>query len=196
MFTNLIAFTEEAGAWDYDLTITHQSPVDPRTLVSAIQFVRDKGEPIVLHCNFWNSTDASPIEWIKLRNRLCAYLQHRMYEIRTMDSLTRWPVTKWHFERHMRLVNKRCRAQMNWTNYGKEGWHIHHLLPMACFDLRKRSHRLLCQSLANLRPVWAHLNYAQRNIVTIGDVTRYVNGRLKLRAYRDSVSKIKSGLNT
>ena len=85
---------------------------------------------------------------------MCYYLRRRIYEIRIEGSLTEWPRTKWFFEREMEWMKQRCRAQMSWDNYGRDGWHIDHLIPMSWFDLRKLAHRKLCQRLANLRPAW------------------------------------------
>jgi hypothetical protein len=106
-----------------------------------------------------------------------------MHEIRDMDALTQWPLTKWFFERQMEKMNQRCRAQMGWPNYGRDGCHIDHLLPMSWFDLNSRAHRKLCQSVSNLRPEWDINNFARRNTVTIGDITGYVNERLALRRH-------------
>jgi hypothetical protein len=183
MFTHLVAVTEDKIAWEFDLAISHRSPVDPATKITEIRFVSDSGNSLFLNCSFWNNSNLEPDQWIRMRNRLCAPLQSRMHEIRIMGSLTQWPLTKWFFERQMERINQRCRAQMNWTNYGRGGWAIDHLLPMSCFDLNSRAQLKLCQSLANLRPAWDIHNWARRNTVTIRDITRYVNGHLALRRY-------------
>ena len=131
MFTHLIAATEDGMAWEYDLTINHRSPVDPETKITKIRFVSDSGKSLFLSCSFLNNTNLEAGQWIRMRNRLCASLRSRMYEIRIMGSRTGWPLTKWFFEQQMERINQRCRAQMNWANYGQGGWVIDHLLPVS-----------------------------------------------------------------
>ncbi len=60
---------------------------------------------------------------------------------------------KRHLERHFM-------PGMNWNNYGKDGWHIDHIIPKARFnftypedlDFKK------CWALKNLQPLWAKEN--------------------------------------
>jgi hypothetical protein len=44
---------------------------------------------------------------------------------------------------------------MNWKNYGKNGWHIDHILPCASFDLTDLTQRKKCFHYSNLQPLWA-----------------------------------------
>jgi hypothetical protein len=112
---------------EYDLGKSHRNPVDPETEVIEILFIYESGDGLSLRNSFWNNTGLATAEWILLRNRMCYYLRRRMYEIRIEGSLTKWPRTKWFFEREMEWMNQRCRAQMSWDNYGRDGWHIDHL---------------------------------------------------------------------
>jgi hypothetical protein len=182
MFTHLFAVTEDKIIWEYDLTISHQAPVDPATKITEISFVSDSGKSLFLKCSFWNNSNLETDQWIRMRNRLCAPLRDRMHEIRLTGSRTLWPLTKWFFERQMERINQRATAQMDWTNYGRDGWVIDHVLPMSCFDFNSPGHLLLCQSLANLRPAWDIHNWARRNTVTIRDITRYVNSASRCAA--------------
>lgn len=43
---------------------------------------------------------------------------------------------------------------MNWDNYGKGGWVIDHVKPLASFDLSDRSQLLLACHFTNLQPLW------------------------------------------
>ena len=44
---------------------------------------------------------------------------------------------------------------MKWDNYGKDGWHIDHIIPCAHFDLTQPAQVLRCFHFTNLQPLWA-----------------------------------------
>jgi DNA/RNA endonuclease G (NUC1) len=44
---------------------------------------------------------------------------------------------------------------MNWENYGKNGWHIDHIIPCASFDLTDPKQQKNCFHYTNLQPLWA-----------------------------------------
>ena len=56
---------------------------------------------------------------------------------------------------------------MNWDNYGKEGWHIDHIVPISSFKLVTENGKVdwdevaLCWALTNLRPLWAKDNLSK-----------------------------------
>jgi hypothetical protein len=56
---------------------------------------------------------------------------------------------------------------MSWDNYGRDGWEIDHIEPLAKFDLSIREHFLNACNYRNLQPLWWQDN-AQKsdNIVT------------------------------
>lgn len=43
---------------------------------------------------------------------------------------------------------------MSWENYGRNGWHIDHILPCASFDLTDLEQRKKCFHYTNLQPLW------------------------------------------
>lgn len=47
---------------------------------------------------------------------------------------------------------------MNWSNYGRNGWHIDHILPCASFDLTDPAQQKICFHYTNLQPLWAEDN--------------------------------------
>lgn len=49
-------------------------------------------------------------------------------------------------------------AGMTWDNYGRDGWHIDHELPISFFDLRDREQYLKAFHYTNLQPLWATEN--------------------------------------
>lgn len=47
---------------------------------------------------------------------------------------------------------------MSWNNYGRNGWHIDHIMPCAIFDLTKPEHQKRCFHFSNMQPMWAQNN--------------------------------------
>jgi len=47
---------------------------------------------------------------------------------------------------------------MSWDNYGKTGWHIDHIKPLASFDLTDKYQLLEACNYTNLQPLWAKDN--------------------------------------
>jgi hypothetical protein len=172
------------GSFRFDLARLPQAHPSPQIEIDSVIFHRPNGDEIRLRCSSLNRSDCYPARaWIDLRNRITYAVRRRIKEIQVMGSSTRWPLTKWHFEKHFqRHVGTRMTLTMTWANYGYH-WSIHHILPMACFNLYDPRQRRLCQSLSNLRPIRCWQNSFLRNVVTLGDVTQYIKGRIELLAY-------------
>ena len=54
----------------------------------------------------------------------------------------------------MAHLEKQFTKGMHWGNYGRDGWHIDHIVPACSFDLTAASEFSACWSLGNLRPMW------------------------------------------
>ena len=74
---------------------------------------------------------------------------------------------------------------MSWDNYGKYGWHIDHIKPVAAFKLIKEDGELdleqikLCWSLDNLQPLWAKENLTKKSWYEVdGKMCRFSNGEI------------------
>lgn len=52
---------------------------------------------------------------------------------------------------------------MSWENYGRDGWHVDHIVPRSLFDLSDERQFRKCWELANLRPLWAKDNKQKSN---------------------------------
>lgn len=50
---------------------------------------------------------------------------------------------------------------MSWDNYGKNGWHIDHIVPCASFDLNNPEEQKKCFHYSNLQPLWAKDNLSK-----------------------------------
>jgi hypothetical protein len=62
-------------------------------------------------------------------------------------------------------IESKFEPGMSWENYGREGWHIDHIMPCAIFDLSKPEHRKRCFHFSNLQPLWAEENRSKHDKV-------------------------------
>ena len=52
---------------------------------------------------------------------------------------------------------------MTWDNYGINGWHIDHIIPVSKFDLTNNEAIKVCFHYSNLQPLWAKDNLKKGN---------------------------------
>lgn len=52
---------------------------------------------------------------------------------------------------------------MSWDNYGKNGWHLDHIIPLSLFDLTAREQFLKACHYTNYQPLWALDNIRKSN---------------------------------
>ena len=62
------------------------------------------------------------------------------------------------FEELREKIESQWEAGMNWENYGKEGWHVDHIIPCSAYDLSDETEQKRCFNHQNLRPLWASKN--------------------------------------
>lgn len=55
-------------------------------------------------------------------------------------------------------LESKFKEGMNWENYGANGWHIDHIIPVSFFDLKNKEERMKCFNYKNLQPLWAKEN--------------------------------------
>lgn len=58
-------------------------------------------------------------------------------------------------------IESKFKDGMNWDNYGRNGWHIDHIKPLASFDLNDRQQFLEACHYTNLQPLWAYDNLSK-----------------------------------
>lgn len=46
------------------------------------------------------------------------------------------------------------KPNMDWTNYGRDGWHLDHVIPCALFDLTDPEQQRKCFHYTNMAPLW------------------------------------------
>lgn len=69
-------------------------------------------------------------------------------------------------EELMAYIESRFLPGMTWDNFGKNGWHIDHIIPCAAFDMTIPEHQAMCFHYTNLRPLWAKDNGAKSDKIT------------------------------
>lgn len=84
---------------------------------------------------------------------------------------------------------------MTWENYGKNGWHIDHIIPKSFFKFDSQEHPAFkaCWALSNLQPLWETtkiaINYGE-NESYIGNIDK--SNRIKItndiKIFLDSVN--------
>lgn len=60
-------------------------------------------------------------------------------------------------------LEKQFIGGMNWSNYGRTGWHIDHIKPCSKYDLTKLKNQKECFHYTNLQPLWAKDNLMKHN---------------------------------
>lgn len=55
-------------------------------------------------------------------------------------------------------LERQFRPGMTWENYGRGGWEVDHIRPIAGFDMRRESSVAECFHHSNLQPLWASEN--------------------------------------
>lgn len=64
------------------------------------------------------------------------------------------------FRQHMESL---FQPGMSWENYGKNGWHIDHIMPVSSFDLTNLQEVKRASHFSNLQPLWAADNQRKSN---------------------------------
>lgn len=64
-------------------------------------------------------------------------------------------------EKFKLYIERKFQHGMTWDNYGKDGWHIDHIIPCSNFDLSKKDEQQICFNYKNLQPLWAKDNLSK-----------------------------------
>jgi hypothetical protein len=67
----------------------------------------------------------------------------------------------------MKHLESQFTEGMSWDNYGYWGWHIDHIIPCSCFDLRNSEEQKICFHYTNLQPLWQTDNLTKSNRIDL-----------------------------
>ena len=62
------------------------------------------------------------------------------------------------FSELVSYLERQFKEGMSWDNYGRQGWHMDHIVPCAAFDLTDPDQQKKCFHYTNLQPLWAKDN--------------------------------------
>lgn len=71
-------------------------------------------------------------------------------------------------------LEKQFDERMNWENYGLNGWHIDHIVPVTAFDLTDEEQVKKCFHYTNTQPLWAKDNAKKSDLLNNGFSAREV----------------------
>ncbi len=94
---------------------------------------------------------------VNLRTRLSKALKGQSKSKKTLDLLG---CTIEELKKHLQTQFTR---DMNWDNYGLNGWEIDHRIPCASFDFTDSKQQEACFNYTNLKPLWAIDNRIKSN---------------------------------
>ena len=98
------------------------------------------------------------------------------YRLRILFSHRLWMALKGTKKRHKTLDLLGCSIDklvlhleslfqegMTWDNYGRDGWHLDHIIPCSMFELVNSEEQEICFHYTNLQPLWAHDNLSKNS---------------------------------
>lgn len=62
-------------------------------------------------------------------------------------------------------IESKFDKEMNWNNYGVEGWQIDHIIPISSFDLTDMEQVKMCFNYKNSQPLWAKDNKKKSDLL-------------------------------
>lgn len=62
---------------------------------------------------------------------------------------------------YKKYLESKFQSGMTWENYGRDGWHIDHIIPCASFDLTIEENQRKCFHYTNTQPMWALENISK-----------------------------------
>lgn len=124
---------------------------------SAEQWEAHKSQPLAL-----DPANADPLPTPERMRALPDALRQRflLTTRRTGITLAGSPVTELGctIEQFCRYIASKWQAGMSWENYGRLGWHLDHIRPLASFDLSKAEEFKAAAHYSNYQPLWARDN--------------------------------------
>lgn len=89
---------------------------------------------------------------VRLRNGLIRFNKKKNKGKRTQDYLG------CSYSYYVKYLEKKFKKGMSWKNFGRNGWEIDHIKPLAKFDLTKVNHQKKAFNFKNTQPLWRKEN--------------------------------------
>ena len=89
---------------------------------------------------------------VRLRNGLIRFNKKKNKGKRTQDYLG------CSYSYYAKYLEKKFKKGMSWKNFGRNGWEIDHIKPLAKFDLTKVNHQKKAFNFKNTQPLWRKEN--------------------------------------
>ncbi|MFA5031091.1 MAG: hypothetical protein WC495_05910 [Patescibacteria group bacterium] len=64
-------------------------------------------------------------------------------------------------------LESKFQVGMTWENWGINGWHIDHIIPLDSFNLQNKDEFLKASHYTNLQPMWAEENWEKGNKIIL-----------------------------
>jgi hypothetical protein len=104
-----------------------------------------------IYCANRRQTDIAYRILYNIRTRICIAIKTtRSHKITGTAKLIGCTIPE--LRRHL---ERQFLPGMSWDNWARDGWHIDHIVPCACFDLSVPDQQKECFNYKNLRPMWA-----------------------------------------
>ena len=109
----------------------------------------------------WKKTKKDPTKYLisQMRKGIYKALKKRQ-EIKLSRTLNLLGCSAQKLRSHL---EKRFKPGMNWSNYGINGWHVDHIVPIDFFNLKNLKEQKKCFNYKNLQPLWAKENIIKSN---------------------------------
>lgn len=128
-------------------------------------------------------------DWVK-RKREEDYIFKLKMDLRTRFNhmISDYHLFKWRstftyigcsIEDFVKYIENQFQEGMSWDNYGS--WHIDHILPLDCFNLKEERELFIAWNYRNLQPLWASENCSKSNKVpeNVEELINNLRGEIK-----------------
>lgn len=97
----------------------------------------------------------------KLSRAVRGQLKDREYELRSTTAQEVMKDLGCSLEYLLQYLSSQFDQEMTWGQYGRDGWHIDHVKPLASFNLLDPNQRRVACHVSNLQPLWAEQNLSK-----------------------------------
>ena len=130
---------------------------------SIVEFINVKGKPI---------KNNKLITQAKIRQALSSRLRSAVKGKIKKTDLT-MNILGCSIEHFLKHIEKQFIPGMTWDNYGRNGWHLDHIIPCKQFDLTRPYHQKICFHYTNLQPMWERDNIVKSDTISRIAVAKY-----------------------